>query len=154
MDSKDSKKDIGRSARRTAFLQAAGVSVGPSLGSRPPPGFAAFSASYIRRVEVVAALFGALYPFSYLIYDLISGRVPPYLHYLPALLAMLLLALAAFLLGPTRLVTSLFVAVIYVGFALTLRLPNARAVYIPIFIFAIPFFYFIAGCRAGHLCYQ
>jgi len=148
MDSRDSKQDRGRASRRKAFLRASMGRAGSREGG-PLSGFAAYSASYVRRVETFAALLAALYPLAYLADDLLSGRIPPLLHYLPPLVAMLALAFASSRLGPTRFLNSLFVATVYAGFALTLRLPNSRAVYIAIYAFAVPFFYFIGGVRAG-----
>jgi EAL domain-containing protein (putative c-di-GMP-specific phosphodiesterase class I)/GGDEF domain-containing protein len=145
----DPNKDAGRRDRLTSFLRASRTRA--KGRSQSLPGIAAYDSSYIRGVETLSALVAALFPLAYIFIDLLLGRAPSYLHYMPAFLAMLALSLLSFRFGPSPLVTSLLVAAVYVGFALTLHLPNARAVYIPIFCFAIPFFYFIAGGRAGRM---
>ncbi len=120
-----------------------------SRPGRALPGSVDYDAALIRRVEMIASLLAASFPVAYLIDDLVSGRVPPFARYLVALAAMLVLTFVASRFAPSRTVTFLFVAVIYAGYALTLNLPNARAVYIVLFLVAVPLFYFLGGIRIG-----
>ncbi len=120
----------------------------PILGA---PSFVGYSAALVRRLQVMAALLAAAYPAAYVVDDLLSGRAPNVARYMAALGSMLALALAARRFGPSRLVTIAFILTIYLGYALTLNLPNSRAVYIVLFLVAIPMFYFLGGARAGRL---
>src|SRR5208283_4972469 len=116
-----------------------------------PPSFVDYSGVLVRRVEVIASIVAALYPFAYLIDDLVSGRVPPFARYLVAIAAMLALTIVALRFAPSKVVTFLFVAAIYAGYALTLGMPNSRAVYIVVYLLAVPVFYFIGGIRIGRI---
>lgn len=113
------------------------------------PGFVDYSAALVRRIQVIASIVAAMYPLAYLVDDLVSGKVPPYARYLAAIAAMLSLALAARRFAPSKAVTSLFIAVIYAGYALTLGMPRSRAVYIVVYLVAVPLFYFFGGIRIG-----
>jgi EAL domain-containing protein (putative c-di-GMP-specific phosphodiesterase class I)/GGDEF domain-containing protein len=121
---------------------------GPALAL---PSFVDYSGVLVRRVEVIASIVAALYPFAYLIDDLVSGRVPPFARYLVAIAAMLTLTIVALRYAPSKVVTFLFVATIYAGYALTLGMPNSRAVYIVVYLLAVPVFYFIGGIRIGRI---
>jgi EAL domain-containing protein (putative c-di-GMP-specific phosphodiesterase class I)/GGDEF domain-containing protein len=144
----DTKHGFGRAERWKAFLRETGSRAKAAPGGE---GVAAYGASYVRRVEVLAALLAALFPLGFLIDDLVSGRIPTYESYLPALAAMLAISLVARRFAPSIGVTLLFVAGIYAGFALTLGMPNARAVYIVIYIVAVPLFYLMGGVGPGRI---
>ncbi len=115
------------------------------------PSFVGYSDALVRRLEVIASLLAAMYPVAYLVDDLLSGRPGHFARYLVALGAMLALTFAARRFGPSKLVTILYISTIYIGYALTLCLPNARAVYIVLFLVAIPMFYFLGGPRIGRI---
>jgi EAL domain-containing protein (putative c-di-GMP-specific phosphodiesterase class I) len=116
---------------------------------RVPFWLADHGAALVRRIEILSVAIAILFPVGYLIDDLISGRAPPYNAYLPATAILLAILLLAFRYAPARIVAIVLIATVYVGLALTPLMPHARAVYIVIFVAAVPFFYLIGGIRLG-----
>ncbi len=120
----------------------------PSTSSAAPER-SGHGAAYIRRVEVASALIASLFPVACLAWDLAVGVQPFYLRYAAAFAALVALACVSYRLAPSAILTAVYILMMYAGFVLTALLPRSRNLYIVISATAVPFFYFIAGRRAG-----